>query len=135
MSAPQVVVLDLVNVLVFPEERELLNRTLLERLSAQVSDIRWVIFTSSLPSQARIVLEEYPFFETVYSTINLQSSKREIRAYEKLAHLLKVAPDEVVFIDDSLVNINAAQAAGVSRLTFVSNDQLVQDLAKLGIHI
>lgn len=78
-------------------------------------------------------LAEYlsPVFDHDYSVVDLKVAKSEPQAYKLLATELQVTPEEMIFIDDSLSNVEAAGEAGVSAIQFQNTNQAKVDLEKL----
>ena len=60
-------------------------------------------------------------------------AKPEERIFLLAAELLHLRPDEALFIDDALENVLGAQAAGMQAIHFVTTEQLVADLQRLGL--
>jgi HAD superfamily hydrolase (TIGR01509 family) len=55
------------------------------------------------------------------------------RIFQLTAELLHLRPDEALFIDDALENVLGAQAAGMLALQFVTTEQLIAELQRLGL--
>ncbi len=53
--------------------------------------------------------------------------------FQLAADLLRIRPNEALFIDDALENVLGAQAAGMQALQFLSTAQLVETLQRLGL--
>lgn len=53
--------------------------------------------------------------------------------YQRLLDRYNLKPDEVLFIDDNLRNIKAAQEMGMKTLLFKNSEQLKKDLAEMKI--
>ncbi len=62
---------------------------------------------------------------------NLAKPERAI--YELLLDKLGTAPEETLFLDDKIENIEAARALGIQGLVFTNVDQLRQDLITAGL--
>jgi glucose-1-phosphatase len=60
-------------------------------------------------------------------------SKPEKKIYELALEKLNCKPDEIVFIDDSKTNIEAAKKVGIIGILFTNYDKLVRDLEKLKV--
>jgi putative hydrolase of the HAD superfamily len=60
-------------------------------------------------------------------------AKPEPEIYHLLLERLGTAPEETLFLDDKLVNIEAARHLGLQALQFSSVDQLRQDLITTGL--
>ncbi|HEY7123132.1 MAG TPA: HAD-IA family hydrolase [Ktedonobacterales bacterium] len=60
-------------------------------------------------------------------------AKPEERIFLLAAELLHLHPGEVLFIDDALENVLGAQAIGMQAIQFVTTEQLVAELQRLGL--
>jgi putative hydrolase of the HAD superfamily len=60
-------------------------------------------------------------------------AKPDRRAFELLAERLKVAVDELIFIDDRAESMLGIEVLGIRPLLYENYEQLVADLTKLGI--
>jgi putative hydrolase of the HAD superfamily len=66
--------------------------------------------------EKKIYLTEYP--------------KPHEKAFEKLITTLGMTPSEILFIDDSLININTAQQFGIETIQYISPSDLENKLGK-----
>ena len=57
-------------------------------------------------------------------------AKPEARIYEIVAERLNIQPDEAVFVDDMLINIEAARTAGMCGVHFRSTEQTIADVQR-----
>jgi putative hydrolase of the HAD superfamily len=48
---------------------------------------------------------------------------------------LKLAPGEVIFLDDTVPNVIGAEAVGIKGIVVTSSTQMIHDLQKQGIEI
>jgi 2-haloacid dehalogenase len=79
---------------------------------------------------------QFPFFtwfERIVLSGVVQAVKPDARIYRALLEQSGRSPDECVFIDDSLVNVSAAEALGFEAIRFESPDRLRRDLVARGI--
>ena len=60
--------------------------------------------------------------------------KKDPVSYETLAKEMKLEPDEVLFIDDSMINLAAAAQSGMNVIHYQNNDQLQDSLNLLGLN-
>ncbi len=72
-------------------------------------------------------------FDNVFTTNDIGLPKSDFRTYLHVAKKLGKDPDEIVFIDDRVVNIVAAQNAGLQTIQYRSNEQLFGQLKELGV--
>ena len=57
--------------------------------------------------------------------------KPDARIYQLVQEKMKMLPEQAIFIDDSGVNVSAAQAAGWTAVLFSSVEQATTDLQNL----
>ena len=80
----------------------------------------------------------YPFLDRprgVTVSGEIQLLKPEIEIYEKHARDFGLKPEATIFIDDTLVNVEGARAAGWHAVHFTGATRLKQDLAGFGIEV
>ncbi|HLD19576.1 MAG TPA: HAD-IA family hydrolase [Candidatus Nanoarchaeia archaeon] len=90
------------------------------------------IFTSGSIQNApeiRPRLEE--IFDGIYSSEELGVSKKDPNGYLHFAKTIGINPGEMIFIDDTSINVEAARRAGIESICYVSLDQLKTDLGAL----
>lgn len=73
------------------------------------------------------------FDSTMYS-FEVSVSKPDTKAYQLILEKLAIKPNECLFIDDTLVNVEAARQLGIQAVQFINAAQLKKDLANLGIN-
>jgi putative hydrolase of the HAD superfamily len=72
-------------------------------------------------------------FSAFFSSCYLGVRKPQLEVYRKALAIAQRRPEETLFIDDSLANIQAAQALGMNGILYVSPKELRADLGKLGL--
>ena len=73
-------------------------------------------------------------FDNIFSAGTLGLDKKKPVAYEHVVQKLGVEPSDIVFIDDSLDNLDAASQVGLQVIQSKSEDQVISDLkSRLGI--
>ena len=53
--------------------------------------------------------------------------------YEALLAKYNIIPEEAIFLDDSLENVESASLLGINTIHVISHEQAVNDLEKYGI--
>lgn len=96
------------------------------------------------------VLSNYPkrMFEITYSersfeehmdgaiySYAVQMIKPEKEIYQTLLRRYDLIPEECVFIDDNLANVEAAKAIGIHALHFQTKDEIEEKLRRLGVEL
>lgn len=109
-----------------------LNEKLLEFLEAIRDKFELYIFTSGSIQNAKEIksrLDEV--FKDVFSAEELNLSKKDPQAYIVLTKKLDKNPKEVIFIDDSQTNIEAASQAGLNVFQYSDNESLIKEINQL----
>jgi len=90
------------------------------------------IFTTDLIQEKPEVKQiTDPVFNGTHIANQLGVSKSDPSAYEKLAQILGIEPGEILFIDDSAANIQAAATAGIRTIRYSNNSQILQNLESI----
>jgi putative hydrolase of the HAD superfamily len=72
-------------------------------------------------------------FDVLVWSYKLGMAKPEPAIYQHVLNELGVEPEEALFLDDKLVNIEAARAQGIQAIQFLSVEKLRRDLIALGL--
>lgn len=75
-----------------------------------------------------------PPFESMIASRSVGMSKREPKLYTQVCQQLTAAPNQTIFVDDRADNCQAAEAAGLTVVQFVSTQQGTSELVKLLYH-
>jgi len=111
-----------------PERPEMLE--LLDQLRKQVAI---AAFTNTMALHWDLLIDpkRYRFpqlFQTVFASHLLGDAKPRAEAFKKVLNALSVNPDEVVFVDDSEVNVSGASQLGIKGIVFKSPESLHAEL-------
>jgi HAD superfamily hydrolase (TIGR01509 family) len=109
-----------------------LNTEILDFLKKLKNKYKLAIFTSGSIQNApeiKLILDE--IFENIFSAGKLGILKKDPQAYVQIVNLLKVEPEEILFIDDMKSNCDAAQKAGLKTHHYIDNQELVKFIEKL----
>jgi putative hydrolase of the HAD superfamily len=74
-----------------------------------------------------------PRFDVLVWSYQLRIAKPDPAIYRHVLKELAVEPEEALFLDDKLVNIEAAQALGIKAIQFSTVEQLRADLVATGL--
>ncbi len=102
-----------------------LNQELIDFYKILAKKIDLYLFTSEYIQEhpsIRPHMEE--IFKTVFSGANLDLKKTDTQAYKTIAEKINLKPEEILYIDDKQVNIDAAKKAGMAIILYESNKQL-----------
>lgn len=72
-----------------------------------------------------------PIFEEIFAANDLGISKKDPQGYLVIASKLNVKPEQILFIDDGEINIQAAKQAGLQTIRYLSNEQLFNCLESM----
>ncbi|TAL58541.1 MAG: HAD family hydrolase [Nanoarchaeota archaeon] len=109
-----------------------LNDPLLRYLQEFKGKYGLYIFTSgSIQDALEIRPQLEAVFEGIYSAEELGVRKRDPHSYLHFAKAIGRKPEEMVFIDDTLANVETARKAGIQSICYVSLEQLKADLGAL----
>lgn len=75
----------------------------------------------------------YDDFQPLLLSYEIGVEKPNTKAFAILLDRLKLAPDEILFIDDSKENVDAAKELGFDSIQFVNAARLLMELNKRGI--
>ena len=94
-----------------------------------------VMFSNVSPYSASIYRQSglYDYFSPAVLSCEIGVKKPCPRAYEILLERLDLPADEVIFIDDKWVNVEAAREVGIDAIQFHSIDQLREELNRRNI--
>jgi HAD superfamily hydrolase (TIGR01509 family) len=105
------------------------NEALLAHIKPLASMYTLAIFTTDVlqndPAAKKVLA---PIFSRVIAANELGISKKDPKGYLVVAEKLGVKPNEILFIDDTLGNIETAQMAGLQTIHFISNSAFFNEL-------
>lgn len=110
----------------------ILNQELINFIKALKNKYLLAIFTTDI-IQDDPAVKKYidPIISRVFRAKQLGYSKKDPHAYRIILGILKADPADILFVDDTKGNLEAAEKAGFITLHFVSNQSLFKDLKKI----
>lgn len=106
-----------------------LNSELLEFYKQLKNKCSVNIFTSDTIQDRPEVKEIInPIFSKIFSAKDYGLSKKDAASYSFLADKLGKKPNEILYIDDQLDNINAAKVAGFNTIRYTNNSDIKEKL-------
>lgn len=105
------------------------NKELLNFLKSLKNKFKLSIYTTDIiqnDPEAKKLLD--PIFENIFAANDLGISKKDPKGYLIIAEKLGVNPEEILFVDDGEANIQAANAAGLQTIRYLTNEQLFKEL-------
>ena len=73
------------------------------------------------------------YFDKIFSSHEMLVRKPEEQAYKIVLDYLRCEPEEVVFLDDNIDNIEGAQKLGIKSILVTSQQQMKKELQLLGV--
>ena len=108
-----------------------LNHALLDFYQSLKDALPLYIFTSDV-IQDSPEFQPYlqPVFTSILSAKKMNTDKKISAAYLLVAAELKLNPDEILYIDDALENIQAAKIAGLNTILYINLEELIMEVKK-----
>ena len=75
--------------------------------------------------------EQHELFDEVILSSEVGMAKPEVMIFELTAQRLGVKPSECIMIDDTKINLDASESAGMRAIWFISTDQAKYELNRL----
>jgi len=97
-----------------------------------------IYYLSNYQIAAFEFIRRYKFFNLFDGGIlscNVKLLKPEKEIYEKLSEVYGIKPEESIFIDDTLVNVEGAKKQGFESIQFAGCDDLKMKLAEFNVHV
>ncbi len=110
-----------------------LNEELMDFIYKLQDDYELFLFTSETIQEAPELKEELSVFKRIFSGTRMNLDKKEPVAYETIAREIGADIEEIVFIDDSMLNLTAAAQAGMQVIHYQNNEQLFDTFKILAI--
>ena len=109
-----------------------LNEELIHFLVKQVKDkLPIFLFTfGNIQNEPELAEDVRALFKKIYSAEELNFNKEDSQSFLYIAKDIGVKPQEIIFIDDKKVNVEAAQRAGLKAFQFMSNGQIINEISK-----
>jgi epoxide hydrolase-like predicted phosphatase len=82
----------------------------------------------------RAIEQEWGFadaFDELFISAEMGLTKPDPRIYGEVIERLAILPEEAVFVDDFLHNVEAAREAGLNAVQFINPSQAIEDLERL----
>jgi len=106
----------------------------LERLRTLNGTIPMYAFTNTNPTHEAVWRNRYPealgHFEEIFVSSTIGLRKPDVDAYEWVAAAMSLAPEEILFLDDTLENVEGARTAGLQTEWIRSEQDVVQALTR-----
>jgi len=105
------------------------NEELLDYLRTVKDKYKLVMFTSETIQDDPAVVEKLDgIFENIFSAKKMGFTKTDPEAYRFIVSKLQCNPNEILFIDDSVENVNSAKITGMKTHLFTDNVCLIKTI-------
>ncbi len=93
------------------------------------------MLSNTTPFQANLIrkLGTYSYFDPVALSYEIGAEKPDPKAYFAVVKMLHLLPNQCIFIDDKIENVEAARILGFDAILFESPIQLKNEFQKQGI--
>lgn len=116
----------------YPLEHFRINGELLEWLKHARSHADIYLFSNGKLHELEEVESSIKgIFMQIFTAASIGYSKTDPAAYFELAKQIAVPPEEIIFVDDNIKNVNAALDAGTRAVQYENNTQVIRCLDEL----
>ncbi len=124
----KILLIDFTNVIYLPyDHSQPLNQSLIELIEQIGERVDSYVFSASDPQVlAKYLSQLVPPFTDFLSSKKLGLKKYQKQTYQILAERLSIKPSELLFVDDRLENVKAAQTAGCQTILFEATEDFLE---------
>ena len=112
-------------------EHFVLNQVLLDFIHQIKDQIPANIFTTGYIQETPALQPYLKDFVKIYSAALLGLSKQDPSSYTWIAKDLGLPPEEILFVDDSERNVEAAKKAGMQVIQYKSNGEVIEEIDRV----
>ncbi len=98
---------------------------------------RIIALTNEMKEAANFRIKKFDlikYFEKVFISAEIGYEKPDKEIYDYVLKEININPEEVIFIDNRLENLETAEVLGMKTVHFISLNQLKEDLEILGVN-
>ncbi|MFA6391313.1 MAG: HAD family hydrolase [Patescibacteria group bacterium] len=108
-----------------------LNSDLVDFYKSISSKVDVYIFTKGYIQEYPVLKEKIRgSFKNIFSASELGIKKDNDESYRIIADLIKIEPEQVIYIDDNQDNLNSAKKAGMHVICYNSNEQVINSISE-----
>jgi len=108
------------------------NEELLLLLNKIKDNFSLYIFTTEVIQKAKESKEKIKsIFKKIYTEEDTKLKKNDPKAYSFITNDLGKNPSEILYIDDTIENINAAKRVGLKTIHYSSNKMLLKEIERI----
>jgi epoxide hydrolase-like predicted phosphatase len=111
-----------------------LDENLVEYIRSLRTQVRTALLSNAWDNLRGIIESRWKIsdaFDEIIISSEVGVAKPDPRIYQMTLNRLEVAPQEAVFVDDFIENVEAARSAGLYSVHFVKPEQACSELSKL----
>ncbi|OGI20946.1 MAG: hypothetical protein A3J06_04690 [Candidatus Moranbacteria bacterium RIFCSPLOWO2_02_FULL_48_19] len=90
-----------------------------------------IFTTDTIQNHPEIRARLEPIFDHIFAANDLGLNKKDPQAYIVIAEKLHLDPHEIVYVDDQLKNVEAANAAGLTAFQYSNNQETIKKIKAL----
>jgi FMN phosphatase YigB (HAD superfamily) len=107
-----------------------LNEELLELATKLSKTFQMYVFTTDdIQDNPQVKPTLDKIFDRIFKARELGIAKTDSKAYETIAKTLGMSVEEIIYIDDTLENVEAAKQTGLYAIHYKNNEQLISELS------
>jgi epoxide hydrolase-like predicted phosphatase len=112
---------------------EVLNQELLDFFQSQRPHLKMAALSNAWTGvgealESKFTLSQY--FDVLVFSSDAGLAKPDTRIYQLVLHRLKLHPEEIIFLDDNISNVDAASLIGMNSIHFRDNAQAIAAMKK-----
>ena len=92
---------------------------------------KFYILTSETIQDDPNIANKLNVFTNIFSAAKIGLIKTNPEIYKHVANIIDAPVNEIIFIDDSQNNIDAAQKAGLNTILYIDNQSLIDKLRSI----
>ncbi|MBS0286112.1 MAG: HAD family phosphatase [Proteobacteria bacterium] len=89
--------------------------------------------THEIMAYLRARYDFWPLFKGVVVSAHIGHLKPSAEIYRHLLKTYQLSPEETLFLDDVIKNIEGAKAVGIQAVQFKDTEQIIEELKRLGV--
>lgn len=117
-------------------DKSQINKEVVEVIKKLKRNYKIILFSNHESELLHKLLQRHSItdlFDQMIISSEHKMAKPDPRFYELLTKISKIEKNEMIFVDDSSENIEAAKKIGLKTIRFESAEKLKEDLQKFGI--
>jgi FMN phosphatase YigB (HAD superfamily) len=114
-----------------------INTEFVDFLKGISSDIDRYLFTAAHEFLQSLEAKQYltPLFKSIFTTHDLGMRKSDIEIYQMISSQLRVQPQQIIYVGDNSINVEAAAKSGIQAIQFTTTSQVIPVISqKLSVH-